>query len=302
MVFSPSGNDKTLTINFGQWKGLTPVTETKWLGVTLDTKLKFQTHRDNVIAKGKKRASFLSSLSNTRWGIPPRLFKILITSTVHAATDYAIAAWIHLSIPKFFSGKLSSIDMICSKKALGALNNSPHVFLQHDLHLQPPHIWLTARIVSTIALIASRPPSHPLYHFYQHTLKTNTLSHLSPLHAFFQSPTAESFCRFFHIQQPDSAVALPATPNFATLIVPDKDRAIQSIITIKPSNVHTIVYLDGSCIDGKSTAAAAWCQNNKHFSSQQLGRESEYGIFKAEFVGLIHALRLDERSIFPSTR
>lgn len=93
-----------------------------------------------MIAKGRKRANFLSSLSNTRWGISPRLVKILITATVHAATDYAAAAWINLPIPKFFSENLSSIDSICATKALGSLRNSPQVFLQHDLHLQPPHI------------------------------------------------------------------------------------------------------------------------------------------------------------------
>lgn len=45
-----------------------------------------------------------------------------------------------------------------------------------------------------------------------------------------------------------------------------------------------------------------WCSNNQHSSSHQLGREAEYGIFKAEFVGLIHALKLAKHSILHSTR
>lgn len=297
MVFSPSTNREDLTIDFGLRKALKPVKETKWLGVTLDSHLKFKTHRDDVIAKGKKRAHFLSGLSNTKWGIPPKLFKILITSTVHAATDYAAAAWLQLPVPKFFSEKLTSIDSICATRALGALRNSPHIFLQHDLNLVPPTIRLTAKIANTVALIASRPPSQPLYHFYQHAKTTNPQSHKAPLHAYFQSPTAEIFKAFVDIQQPDPSIPLPTTPNFTTLIIPEKEKAIKSIQVLKPSNVHVIAYSDGSRIEGKNTAAAAWCANTKHFSSSQLGKEHEYGIFEAEFVGFIHALRLAKHSL-----
>lgn len=299
--FSPSGKDTSHTIDFGLQKGLKPVTETKWLGVTLDCQLKFKTHRDDVIAKGKKRAAFLSSLSNTRWGIPPLLFKILITSTVHAATDYAAAAWLQLTIPKFFIEKLSSIDGICATRALGALRNSSHIFLCHDLHLVPPESRLTAKIVNTVALTASQPPLQPMYHFHHHTRRTNPPANKSPLHSYFQSTASETFKNFLDIQQPDPAVPLPPTPSFTTLILPDKEREIKSIAALKPSNTQVLVFSDGSCIDGKNTAAAAWCANNRHSISQQLGKENKYGIFEAEFVGLILALRLAKHSVLPTT-
>lgn len=279
-----------------------PVNDTKWLGVTLDSHLKFRKHRDDVIAKGKKRASFLSSLSNTKWGIPPKLFRILITSTVHAATDYAAAAWLQLPIPKYFSEKLAAIDGICATRALGALRNSPFLFLQHDLNLLPPDIRLTSKILNTVALIASRAPSQPLYHFYQHAKNTNPQAHKSPLHSYFQSPAVTIFKHFADIQQPDPSIPLPATPNFNTLIIPDKHQAINSITVLKPSASQVIVYSDGSRIEGKNTAASAWCGNNKHFSSHQLGLASEYGIFEEEFVGLTCALRLAKHSILSSTR
>lgn len=94
LIFQPSTTHLTSTINFGDRLGLEPFNETKWLGVTLDSRLTFKRHRDDVIAKGKRRANFISSLFNTKWGIPPRLFKILIIGTIHAATEYAVASWL----------------------------------------------------------------------------------------------------------------------------------------------------------------------------------------------------------------
>lgn len=168
--------------------------------------------------------------------------------------------------------------------------------------MQPPGVRLTAKIANTVALIASRPPSHPLYHFYQHARKTRPQAHRSPLHRYFQSQTADLFKNFADIQQPDPSSPLPPTPNFSTLIIQDKDKAVRATEVLKPSTSQIIVYSDGSCIEGKNTAAAAWCANNQHFSSCQLGSETEFGIFEAEYVGLIQALRLAKHFIQPSTR
>lgn len=143
----PLKKEIKLTLDFGDRDYLRPVEETKWLGVTMDNHLSFKKTRQEVIAKGKKQANFLSNLSSTKWGIPPKLFKILITLMVHVATEYAAAAWIKLPIPKCFTEELTTIDAICAKMALGALQNLPHIFLRHDLNLKPPEVQLTAKIV-----------------------------------------------------------------------------------------------------------------------------------------------------------
>lgn len=258
IVFAHSEIEPSLSITFGDRANLHPEKETNWLGVILDRDLSFKRHRQEVIAKGTKRAHFLSSLSNTKWGIPPHLFKTLITSMVHAATDYAVAAWINLPIPKCFSEKLTSIDTICVTKALGALKNSPTIFLRHDLDLKLPEVRLSEKIASTIAIIASRPPNHPLYHYYDHSRKTKPRAHKGPLHAYFQSNLADVFKRFEDIQQPDSTKPLPPNPNFGVLIIPDKEKTIKSIQALRPSATYLIIYSDGSKIEGKNTAAAAW--------------------------------------------
>lgn len=169
MIFEPSTTLHKGTIDFGNQKGLKPVTETKWLEVMLGSRLSFKSHCDDVIAKGGKWANFLSSLSNTKWGIPLRLFKILITATVHAATDYAAGAWLSLPMPKFCSEKPMAVDAIYARKALAVLRDSPPLYLRHNFDLKLLEVRLTAKILNTMALIAAKSPSHPLHSYHTHT-------------------------------------------------------------------------------------------------------------------------------------
>lgn len=158
LIFTQSDINPDLAITFGNRPNLQPESEARWLGVVLDRNLSFKRHRSGAIAKGTKMGHFLSSLSTAKWGIPPHFFEMLITSTAHAATDYAVAVWMSLPIPKNFSEKLVSIDNICATKELGALKDSPAVFLRQDLDLKPPEIRLSAKIINSIAIIALKPP------------------------------------------------------------------------------------------------------------------------------------------------
>lgn len=209
-------------------------------------KPQFQISPEDVIAKGKNRASFLSGLSNTKWGIPPKLFKILIRATVHARTDYAVGTWMTLPVPKFFTEKPTTLDTICATKALGALRNSLYMYLRHNLNMNLTEARLTEKILNTVDPIVAKPSSHPLYVFYKHAQETNPCPHKGPLYAFFQSPLADHFRRFLDLQQPDPTMPLQPTPNFKALILPNKVKEAQSIQVLKASKVHLILYLDGS--------------------------------------------------------
>lgn len=84
--------------------------------------------------------------------------------------------------------------------------------------------------------------------------------------------------------------------------MPTKEKAVSSIQALRPLSKHLIVYSDGSRIPEKNTAAAAWCENTQHHSIQQLGRASDYGMFEAEFSGLILALHLAKLSSVVTTQ
>lgn len=297
MIFTPKAITETPKIQFGDREDLEPVHETRWLGVMVNENLNFKKHREAVLAKGLKRANFLTSLSNTRWGIPPNLFKILITATVHAATDYAVAAWHQLPLPKFYSTKLSVIDNIVARKALGALKSTPLVFLKHDLGLPSPEARLTGKILSFVARVAAKPFDHPLRAFFTHAKSTSPSYHRDPFHAFFQHPLAKEFGPFLDQAPLDPTTPFPSTPNFCTVIQRDKASALKGAKELIPSSGHVILFSDGSRIPTKNTAAAAWCLNSGHRAVQLLGPAAYHGIYKAKFLGFVMALRIAQRSI-----
>lgn len=73
--------------------------------------------------------------------------KTLLTTTIHAAIDYGVAAWMPLEIPQYFTDKLRIIDHTCARASLGALKSTHTVFLDHDFGLLPPKIRLQEKIV-----------------------------------------------------------------------------------------------------------------------------------------------------------
>lgn len=119
--------------------------------------------------------------------------KTLITTTIHAAIDYGIAAWMPLEVPQYFIDKLSTIDHTCAREALGALKSTPTIFLDHNLGLTTPKIRLQAKIVQYIAKALTKPPHHPAHHFAAQARSSTPKSHHTPYHRFFQHELCKTF-------------------------------------------------------------------------------------------------------------
>lgn len=277
-------------------------TETKWLGVILDENLNFKKQKLNTISKGTKRINFLTSLSNTIWGIPPKLFRNLITATVHAATDYASPAWIQLPINKDFASQLTKIDQIGARKALGALRSTPGIFLYHDLNLLQPETRLTNNTLKFIARISAKPTTHPLKHYFDKAKRNHPKAHLDPFDSFYRHELAQTFAEYLDQSPIDPTNPLPVPNNLDFIIQENKKTAIAGTKILLPSPEHLTIFSNGSRIPGKNTAAAAWCANSRHQHVKAIGLERLHGIFEAEYSSLIMGLRLAQRSMNVTTR
>lgn len=152
--------------------GLNPVTVTIWLGVTLEKKMKFMKTSGWYHKKGRKQENFLAILSNTKWGLPLNLFKILITSTVHAAMDYTSAAWLNLPVQESLFTIMFLVNAILPHKELGGQRTSPHSFFSITQTCSPQKLdWLPRS--STLW----RQERHQLYNSFKHARKIKPRAH-----------------------------------------------------------------------------------------------------------------------------
>ena len=69
------------------------VKEYRFLGVTIDGGLRFTTHVNNIIAKGKKRNNILRCLAGKDWGQNLETQKGLYSTYIRSAMEYASSSW-----------------------------------------------------------------------------------------------------------------------------------------------------------------------------------------------------------------
>ncbi|KAG0139879.1 hypothetical protein CROQUDRAFT_111403 [Cronartium quercuum f. sp. fusiforme G11] len=183
----------------------------------------------DVIRKGIKGNTFLVPLSNTSEEPVTTFFEttVLTPATVHAAMW---TAWMQFPIPDYYDSKPMTIDNICTRKRIRALNSTSRSFLRHDSDTPTPSTRLSARISHFMARAATKPPLHPVFKFYVAAQKLNPKYHKDSFHSFLQSKLAEQFKAFF-----DSSPLEPLTP-------PSPTTNLEVIIPENCWNVYTVHY------------------------------------------------------------
>lgn len=245
-----------------------------------------------MIAQGRQRAGLLVGLSKTGWGIPPKLLKTLMTTTIHAATNYGVMVWLPPKPPNFFIEQMLAIDLTCARASLGALQTTPSVFLHHNLHLTPVKTRLQGRILAFMARSLTKPQSHPLFQIIQRSQTSPAKYRKDPFDVFFQ----HLLCKHFkeHITQlpVDPASTLIKPPNYSTLLQANEPVAKANALFLKPSHSHTLILTNVSRILSMNTTAAAWCANNRQSKAVTLGPEQLHRIYQAKYQGFQLGLQI----------
>lgn len=228
--------------------------------------------------------------------------RTLLSTTVHTATDYGLAAWLSFDPPTYFTNHLSTIDNTSARAALGALPTTPKPFLQHDMNLSRPETRLKAKVMNFIAKALTKPSHHPLFSFIQQAQTTNPKNHRNIFHQFFQHDLGKEFDEFTTQLPVDPTAILSRPDNYSTIIQEIEEVAIQGTKQLKHSKEHLIIYTDGSRIPTKNTTAAAWCQNTNNSLAQFLGKARLHGIYQAEYKGVHLGLTMAMRTATQSTK
>ena len=70
-------------------------TNTRYLGVQIDSKLNWNLHFDNITCKAKSYIMSMIGSLNKRWGPKPPLIRWLYITVIRPRISYACVAWAH---------------------------------------------------------------------------------------------------------------------------------------------------------------------------------------------------------------
>ena len=113
--------------------------EVKRLGITLDSKLTFNTHIDNIIKK------FICTLFQCKraigptWGLSPKICHWIYTAIIRPTLAYCSIVWIRAVENKTNTKRLERVQGMTLKYLAGAMRSTPHLQLLQHLTISQEH-------------------------------------------------------------------------------------------------------------------------------------------------------------------
>ena len=137
MIISSNNADTNWKPNV-QLKGvpIKIVKEYKFLGVTIDGGLRFKTHVNRVIAKGKKRNKVMRCLAGKDWGQRMETQRTLYITYVRSALEYANASW-YPWIGKRRRKRLEAVQNESLRIMTRMSKTTPLDFLRCETNIEP---------------------------------------------------------------------------------------------------------------------------------------------------------------------
>lgn len=148
------------TNHLGVKTSIIPSQTLKWLGVTFDPKLTFDTHVEIKATKAKKSISAIAFLGNSIRGIDQKFQRLLYLGGIRPILTYASTTWwnnrsSHLHI-------LNPVQNLALRKITGGFRTSPTYALENEASI-PPIEHVLDYLRATAATRLSRcQPSHPV--------------------------------------------------------------------------------------------------------------------------------------------
>ena len=181
LSFNP---DKSVVVVFSRRRKIPPFklkmegkeiefqTEVKYLGITLDSKLHWNAHINDKIAKTKRYLGKIANMTRNNWGPKPKLMKWAFIGIVRPMLCYGAMIWGHRA-PELME-KLRRINRMAMNTFANFPKSTPTTALEVIMDLKPLHLHcvqeaLAARIRLHGVLEFGWPgKSHTKYHATSH--------------------------------------------------------------------------------------------------------------------------------------
>ena len=141
-------------------------TEVKYLGVTLDNKLKWNRHLDNTTNKASITFWQCRRMLGKRWGLSPKIILWLYKTVIRPMVTYGAVVWWPRTKTGTAINKLQRIQRQACLAITGCMKTTPTAALEVMLDLPPLHLYvkeeaaMTALRLKTLALWKDSNTTH----------------------------------------------------------------------------------------------------------------------------------------------
>ena len=111
--------------------------EAKYLGVTLDYKLYWNIHHENVVKKNKRYIFMLKNSISKKWGPKPKYVKWIIIAVARARITYAALAWGHILRYETKKEELNQLNKLACSLISNTRKSTPRAALEVMFDLPP---------------------------------------------------------------------------------------------------------------------------------------------------------------------
>ena len=156
ILFSSKRNLSLPLLHFGN----TPISysrSTKFLGITIDSKLRFTTHVNNIVSHAITKFNISRRFIGTKWGISHYASKWCYESIVQPTLTYGSLIWYSVTNKKYISQKLHKVDSRALRSITRAFKSCPPHVLYTLTNITPIGSQIFKSSLFTLYRLASSP-------------------------------------------------------------------------------------------------------------------------------------------------
>ena len=294
-----------ITIKLDDDHHITTVPTQKYLGVIIDSELRFKEHAAYALGKGTKRANQVRRLSKVAKGVRGGLARRMYYGAVVASMLYAADVWCTPTVRERKGGavgngmpgvvrKLESIQRIAALQTTGGLRTTPSDLLFAHANMLPMRHLIKSHCQRAATRLATLNEHHPLHRAIQKATKNFPKRHVSPLHNILHISKINSVRLEYVNPHPRHPCW---KPPLSIDIAPSKEEACAAD---RDCEADIRIYSDGSGKDGTVGAAAImnFGFRETKVARFHLGSSRKHTVFEGECIGLLLGLDLLRSSGF----
>ncbi|MBW0490173.1 hypothetical protein O181_029888 [Austropuccinia psidii MF-1] len=298
MLFNnPEGEQRQ--VKFGE-EQLRPSSDTRWLGINLDSKLTYANHIKTIKSRADVTLAQINRICKKYFGISMKDTRTLIKAVLYTRILFGSILW--LTTPTLT--KIKPILEITYNKAarmvLGSLKSTPIIFLKRDSELKSVLATHIVRVHNFLLRLATKEEAHPTKVRTLRELREEPTSHPSSIHKLIRREKITNNIS----PEPELINLFPTKPWRKILPIRNigatKEEAEKSVRQLVRNRTpqEVLVFTDGSDIPGIGKGAAAVAIPSDSTSTRHITNDTLATNFETELVGIKLAIELIRREIY----